>query len=378
MFVIFNCLVWPGAQTQEKSGSPKGEGANPAVGDRRVVGRPKFRVFFPSPATKFVLFSPLWGLLVDFWWCLKRRGAQMCTFGVLRVSFGVHLWDDNEGTVHRIPQREGGEQGDALMPLLFALGQHEALQAVSRQLRPDERLFAFLDDVYLTSKPDRVGACYTILEEELRVHACIRIHLEKTKVWNQAGLRPPVCDVLERLARIEDPTARVQDSQREPRDQSSGVAFGTPSIRGQTFGEDVNQAPGASRQNPTGSGRPVCVVTPPPLCMCANYLLRVVRPSAAVNFAETHDRAVWQCLANILRIDLSECSGAVQDAATLPFTLGGLGLRKATRVSGPAHWASWADCLPMIHARHPLVATVLLHHLEGAAVVRLGRLLTDW
>ena len=65
---------------------------------------------------------------------------------------------------------------------------------------------------------------------------------------------------------------------------------------------------------------------------------------------------------------MSECNGAVQDAATLPFTLGGLGLRKATRVSGPAHWASRADCLPMIHARHPLVATVLLHHLEGAAV----------
>ena len=78
-----------------------------------------------------------------------------------------------------------------------------------------------------------------------------------------------------------------------------------------------------------------------------------------MNFAETHDRAVWQCLANILRTDLSECPGAVQDAATLPFAFGGLGLRKATRVSGPAHWASWADCLPMIHARHPLVATLL-------------------
>ena len=73
-----------------------------------------------------------------------------------------YLWEDNEGTVHRIPQGEGGEQGDALMPLLFALGQHEALQAVSRQLRSNERLLAFLDDVHLTSKPDRAGACYTI------------------------------------------------------------------------------------------------------------------------------------------------------------------------------------------------------------------------
>ena len=40
-------------------------------------------------------------------------------------------------------------------------------------------------------------------------------------------------------------------------------------------------------------------------CARANYLLRVVRPSAAAGFAETHDQAVWDCLANILRTDLS-------------------------------------------------------------------------
>ena len=61
--------------------------------------------------------------------------------GLLRSTY-------DEGTAHRIPQGEGGEQGDALMPL-FALGQHEALQAVSRQLHPDESVFAFLDDVCL-------------------------------------------------------------------------------------------------------------------------------------------------------------------------------------------------------------------------------------
>ena len=44
-----------------KGGAPKGGGPNPEkVGPRRVGG-PKFRVFFPSPAAKFVLFFPLWG-----------------------------------------------------------------------------------------------------------------------------------------------------------------------------------------------------------------------------------------------------------------------------------------------------------------------------
>ena len=37
------------------------------------------------------------------------------------------LWEDDAGTVHHVRQGEGGEQGDALMPLLFSLDQHRAL-----------------------------------------------------------------------------------------------------------------------------------------------------------------------------------------------------------------------------------------------------------
>ena len=40
-------------------------------------------------------------------------------------------------------------------------------------------------------------------------------------------------------------------------------------------------------------------------------------------------------------------------------------LRSAWRSRVAAHWASWADCLPMIHARHPNVAVQLLGQLEG-------------
>ena len=49
-----------------KGGGPKGGGPNPEkVEPRRVeprrVGAQNFALFFPSPATKFVLFFPLWG-----------------------------------------------------------------------------------------------------------------------------------------------------------------------------------------------------------------------------------------------------------------------------------------------------------------------------
>ena len=37
---------------------------------------------------------------------------------------------------------------DPMIPLLFAVGQHQALDTVSRSLREDEKLLAYLDDIY--------------------------------------------------------------------------------------------------------------------------------------------------------------------------------------------------------------------------------------
>ena len=45
--------------------------------------------------------------------------------------------------------------------------------------------------------------------------------------------------------------------------------------------------------------------------------------------------------------------------------LAGVGLRSAARTSISAHCASWADCLPMMFARHPEVASRLARQLEG-------------
>ena len=58
-------------------------------------------------------------------------------------------------------------KGDPLMPALYALGQHRALQVAKAQLLPDELLVAFLDDVYALCAPERVSAVYAALEEVL-------------------------------------------------------------------------------------------------------------------------------------------------------------------------------------------------------------------
>ena len=116
-----------------------------------------------------------------------------------------YLWEDDSGKVHDIDQGEGGEQGDPLMPMLFSLGQHNALRAVQARLQEGELIFAYLDDVYIVCSPERVSAIYAILQEELWRHARIRIHHGKTQVWNRSGNRPVACDVLDRAARALDP-----------------------------------------------------------------------------------------------------------------------------------------------------------------------------
>ena len=109
----------------------------------------------------------------------------------------TYLWEDDAGTVHHIAQGEGGEQGGTLMPLLFALRQHGALQAVQDSLGPTEELLAFVDDVYTVTTPGRVAHSFATLQEHLHRHANIRVHLGKIKVWNASGVRPRACDTLQ-------------------------------------------------------------------------------------------------------------------------------------------------------------------------------------
>ena len=78
-----------------------------------------------------------------FWLLRMEQGDQILPF--VRCFYGspsTYLWEDESGNVQDIPQGEGGEQGDPLMPLLFALGLHGALSAVKARLRDGEKVFA--------------------------------------------------------------------------------------------------------------------------------------------------------------------------------------------------------------------------------------------
>ena len=76
-----------------------------------------------------------------------------------------YLWEDDVGAIHTIDQGEGGEQGDALMPLLHSLGQHSAFQRVQSELKQGETIFAFLADTYVViPRPERTTPVYASLQ----------------------------------------------------------------------------------------------------------------------------------------------------------------------------------------------------------------------
>ena len=88
----------------------------------------------------------------------------------------------------------------------------------------------------------------------------------------------------------------------------------------------------------------------------ANYWTRTVSHRFSGGFAQEHDQAVMRCLRRIMRVDPSSMHPSVREVATLPFSLGGLSIRSAFRSRASAQWASWADCLATVKARHPIVA----------------------
>ena len=117
-----------------------------------------------------------------------------------------------------IKEKGASREIDALMPLLFCLGQNDALKAVQASLR-----------IYIVCKPDRVDDVHTLLENVLWDHARIQVHVGKTEVYNRAGVRPEACDRLERRARLATQEARVWRGGLEVNPEVRGIkVLGTP------------------------------------------------------------------------------------------------------------------------------------------------------
>ena len=82
------------------------------------------------------------------------------------------------------------------MPALFSLGLQKAFREARAQLQNDECLIAYLDDLYIVTKPCRARAAYEIVTTAVQNHCGIQPNLGKTVCWNRAGIRPTNIDDL--------------------------------------------------------------------------------------------------------------------------------------------------------------------------------------
>ena len=68
---------------------------------------------------------------------------------------------------------------------------------------------------------------------------------------------------------------------------------------------------------------------------------------------------------NLLELSPANVPESSRMTATLPLRFGGLGLSSAGRLRHAARWASWADCIGIIHQRHPTVARTIIEAIES-------------
>ena len=227
---------------------------------------------------------------------------------------------------------------------------------------------AYLDDIYVVSTPDWVGAIYAILQHELFTRVGIRVHGGKTQVWNMAGIRPEACDVLEQIAQAADPTVVVWRGSEVPSVQQGikilGAPLGHPDFVSAHLERTIAEHAVLLERIPSDVQSAWLLLVHCAQARATN-LLRALQPSLSEEFARSHDAGMCGCSCSILQLPVDQCDEVVRHTASLPLVLGGLGLRSAERTRFAALWASWADCLPMVYARHPVVAIQLALHSEG-------------
>ena len=219
------------------------------------------------------------------------------------------------------------------MPTLYSLGQHGALEAIAGRLLPSERLFAFLDDLYIVCRPERVVDVYNIVVRRIVEPRQDSDPPRETQVWNQSGVEPRGIETLQAAAQL--------------RDLVHWYGAGTPPLGHPQFVQSflptneahavlVNRIPAIHDLQSAWLVLLSCAST------TANYLLRALHPAATQDFASVHDNASRVCLSHLLDNALSDDRW---DLASLPVYLGGLGLCSASRsrfaLIGPVGRTVW-------------------------------------
>ena len=116
-------------------------------------------------------------------------------FSQFYSELSQYFWTDDCGDTHVIHQGEGGEQGDALMPMLYALGQHGALLSLQDFLLPQRTHFSPLQTT---------STWYVCQIAWVRFSSIFRrllISMPAFKfTWNRGGHYPLACQQMQEAA----------------------------------------------------------------------------------------------------------------------------------------------------------------------------------
>ena len=281
----------------------------------------------------------------------------------LYTNTSTYLWTDDQGSTHEVQQGEGGEQGDPLMPALFSLGQHAALQQAATQLQPEEHLFAYLDDLYVVCTKARAATAFDVVANSVYARAGVRSHLGKLRAWCSGGGDAPAD-----LAAL---GPQVWTANLPPEDNGLMV-LGSPvgtkeyvEARGEERLTEEQQLLDKLPELPdTQCAWVILALSAVPR---ANHLLRTVPPSQVEQYALQHDSELWKACNQLLGTEKEAAEDHLQlsrKLATLPARHGGLGLRSAARTSTAAYWAGWLDALTVLKEKRPALADQLLRKLD--------------
>ena len=296
----------------------------------------------------------------------KLRQVAPALLPFVRLIYGqpsVYCWWDDSGTCRDICQAEGCEQGDALAPALFSLGQHDGLERAAAELRPGEELLAYLDDLYVVTSSARAKPALDVVATRVEEHCGIASNVGKTRIYNTTG-GPAPCGVAE----LGEEVWRSDRPLPERGFTGLGVPIGHYEYVREWGQRRLRQEQALLDHLPHLPDLQCAWLL---LLMCAstraNHALRNIPPEDVRPYTEGRDRAACAALQACLGEPTVE--GEPLASAT-PATQGGLGLQSAMRTAPAAYWGAWADTLGYWHVRQPRLAAACVQALERGGAGR--------
>ena len=221
------------------------------------------------------------------------------------------------GDMHEIPQGEGGEQGDPLMPMLFAMGQHRALEAVQRRLVTMKSCSRSWTMCTWFAHPRELLMFWQFWHRSFNVTHTSICTRARPKCGTEAVRSRKGIEAITRAARAVKPDAIVWrgETSLPPEEQGIkvlGAPIGHPAFVHKYLEKKSIEQAELFQRIPHVKDTQACWLL---LLMCAatraNFWLRMVRSEDSLAFAERHDDRVWDCFRAILGTPAAPVSAKV-------------------------------------------------------------------